>query len=240
MAVAAALVASVGVTGATVSRNGDPADSATVALGGHDRTARADRSGRDDATPATGSGTGSGAAVPKRGAGAGSGSGESGSGPAQAREAGRKRASTTSGQRTTTRKNATPRWVNPMPQGRVTSCYGLRWGRLHAGVDLAAPSGTPVRAAGAGRVRSAGANYGGYGISVLIEHDTGYLTHYAHLSSHSVRPGDRVSPGETIGREGSTGNSTGPHLHFEVHKGVWRNTIEPTDWLRERGIDVGC
>ncbi|HEX8631509.1 MAG TPA: M23 family metallopeptidase [Catenuloplanes sp.] len=111
---------------------------------------------------------------------------------------------------------------------------------MHAGVDLAAPSGTPVYAVGAGRVVSAGSNHSGYGISVVLDHGNGYLTHYAHLSSRAVRPGQRVVARQRIGAEGSTGDSTGPHLHFEVHRRVWRNTVEPTDWLRARGIDVGC
>lgn len=132
-----------------------------------------------------------------------------------------------------------PRWQNPMPSGHLTSCYGQRWGTLHAGIDIAAPSGTPVRAVGAGRVVSAGWNYGGYGISVMVDHGNGYLTHYAHLSAARVRPGQRVAAGTIIGREGSTGDSTGPHLHFEVHKGQWRQ-ISPAPWLRARGVRIGC
>lgn len=132
------------------------------------------------------------------------------------------------------------RVTDPMPAGAITSCFGPRWGRLHAGVDLAAAPGTPVVAAAAGTVVSAGANYGGYGISVVIQHPDGYLTHYAHLSAVSVKGEQRVTTGEQIGAEGSTGRSTGPHLHFEVHEGVWKNTVDPTAWLRKRGIDLGC
>ncbi len=132
-------------------------------------------------------------------------------------------------------------WVDPFPQGRTTSCYGQRWGRLHAGIDRAAAAGTPVRAVGAGRVVTAGANYGGYGISVLIDHGDGYLTHYAHLQAKAVSAGDRVEPGDVIGREGNTGHSTGPHLHFEVHRGSFQNPVNPTPWLRARGVAVaGC
>jgi murein DD-endopeptidase MepM/ murein hydrolase activator NlpD len=138
-------------------------------------------------------------------------------------------------------KKAAPKWVDPMPSGRTTSCYGQRWGRLHAGVDVAAPAGTPVRAVGAGRVIEAGTWAGGYGISVLVDHGDGYLTHYAHLRRRQVSVGDRVAVGQQLGEEGSTGNSTGPHLHFEVHKGTWRNTVEPTGWLRARGVTIpGC
>ncbi|GAA0795820.1 M23 family metallopeptidase [Spirilliplanes yamanashiensis] len=141
--------------------------------------------------------------------------------------------------RTTASPTPPPVWVNPMAQGSVTSCYGPRWGRLHAGVDLAAPSGTPIVAAGAGTVVQAGAWAGGYGISVLIDHGNGYLTHYGHMSVTVVEPGQVVHAGQQIGLEGSTGHSTGPHLHFEVHQGVWKNQIEPTAWLLAHGVDVG-
>jgi murein DD-endopeptidase MepM/ murein hydrolase activator NlpD len=127
-----------------------------------------------------------------------------------------------------------------MPGASTTSCFGQRWGRLHAGVDLATPHGTPIRAAGAGRVTDAGWLFGGYGISVVVDHGNGVLTHYAHASTLKVSPGDRVSPGETIALEGSTGNSTGPHLHFEVHRGLW-NQVNPAGWLRDRGVKInGC
>jgi murein DD-endopeptidase MepM/ murein hydrolase activator NlpD len=130
------------------------------------------------------------------------------------------------------------RWVHPMPEARVTSCFGQRWGRLHAGVDLAAPHGTPIRAAGGGTVALAGVE-GGYGNAVLIDHGNGYLTHYGHMSAITVTIGQQVAPGEQIGNEGSTGHSTGPHLHFEVHKGTYKNPIEPTGWMHEHGVDIG-
>ena len=137
---------------------------------------------------------------------------------------------------------AVPRdqWVDPLPTGGVTSCFGPRWGRLHAGVDLAAPHGTPIVAAGAGAVVTAGVE-GGYGNAVLIDHGNGYLTHYGHLSAITVQVGQRVSTGEHIGDEGSTGHSTGPHLHFEVHEGHYQNPVEPTAWMRAHGVDIsGC
>ena len=131
-------------------------------------------------------------------------------------------------------------WVNPMSSGAVTSCFGQRWGRLHAGVDLAAPHGTPVVAAGAGVVVRAGMA-DGYGNAVLIDHGNGYLTHYGHLSVIGVREGQRVSAGQPIGNEGSTGHSTGPHLHFEVHEGYYKNPVEPTAWLHGHGVELrGC
>jgi murein DD-endopeptidase MepM/ murein hydrolase activator NlpD len=132
-----------------------------------------------------------------------------------------------------------PVWVHPIKGAGLTSCYGNRWGVLHAGLDFAAPAGTPVRAAGAGQVVSAGWSYPGYGMSVLIRHSDGFLTHYAHLAKVSVRAGERVTAGRLIGREGSTGDSTGPHLHFEVHRGLWHQ-VDPAPWLRARGVRVSC
>jgi murein DD-endopeptidase MepM/ murein hydrolase activator NlpD len=132
------------------------------------------------------------------------------------------------------------RWVNPLPEASVTSCFGERWGRLHAGVDLAAPDGTPIRAAGAGVIVAAGPAEG-YGNAVLIDHGNGFLTHYGHMSAITVTVGQKVRAGQQIGNEGSTGHSTGPHLHFEVHAGQYKNPIEPTQWMHEHGVDIpGC
>ncbi|PWU43733.1 peptidase M23 [Micromonospora globispora] len=133
-----------------------------------------------------------------------------------------------------------PTWVIPMKGAEVTSCYGQRWGTLHAGIDFAMPAGTPIHAAAAGTVVKAGDAGDGYGNSVFIDHGNGYLTHYAHQSRLVVSVGDKVSVGEVIGYEGSTGDSTGPHLHFEVHKGQMWNQIDPAPFLRARGIDVPC
>jgi murein DD-endopeptidase MepM/ murein hydrolase activator NlpD len=134
----------------------------------------------------------------------------------------------------------TAAWVNPLPEGAVTSCFGQRWGRLHAGVDLATASGTPIRAAGTGTVVAAGPA-DGYGNAVLIDHGNGYLTHYGHMSEITATVGQKVRAGQQIGLEGSTGHSTGPHLHFEVHKGYYQNPIEPTRWMHKHGVDIpGC
>ncbi|RZT81027.1 murein DD-endopeptidase MepM/ murein hydrolase activator NlpD [Micromonospora violae] len=133
----------------------------------------------------------------------------------------------------------TPAWVDPMPGATVTSCYGQRWGTLHAGIDLALPSGTPIRAAAAGTVTKAGDASDGYGNSVFIDHGNGYLTHYAHQSRIAVTVGQAVKAGQVIGYEGATGDATGPHLHFEVHQGMW-NQIDPAPFMRARGVDLGC
>ncbi|BAL85933.1 putative M23-family secreted peptidase [Actinoplanes missouriensis 431] len=150
------------------------------------------------------------------------------------------RTATTSGSRSGSRSGSGGQWVHPMPSAGVTSCFGPRGGRLHAGVDLAAAHGTPIVAAGAGTVVSAGPA-GGYGNAVLIRHANGYLTHYGHMSEIQVAAGQRVTAGEQIGLEGSTGHSTGPHLHFEVHAGHYKNPIEPTAWMHAHGVDIsGC
>jgi murein DD-endopeptidase MepM/ murein hydrolase activator NlpD len=131
-------------------------------------------------------------------------------------------------------------WVNPLPGAPVTSCYGWRWGAMHKGVDLALASGTPIHAASAGTVQAAGWAFSGYGISVLISHGNGIYTHYAHQSRTIVSVGQHVTAGQVIGYEGATGNVTGPHLHFEVHVGLW-NQVEPTAWMRAHGVIItGC
>ena len=149
------------------------------------------------------------------------------------------RRKTATATRTTSAPPPRPAWVHPMPGATVTSCYGMRWGVLHAGIDLAMPAGTPIRAAGAGTVVEAGWVFDGYGISVVIDHGNGYLTHYAHQSETVVSVGQRVTAGQVIGYEGATGDATGPHLHFEVHQGMW-NQLDPAPWMRERGVDLGC
>jgi murein DD-endopeptidase MepM/ murein hydrolase activator NlpD len=132
-----------------------------------------------------------------------------------------------------------PAWVAPMANIPLSSCYGPRWGSMHRGLDFAGESGTPILAVGAGTVFGAGWLYGGYGQSVVIDHGNGYFTHYAHALATNVVVGQQVKAGDLIAWEGSTGDSTGPHLHFEVHQGLW-NQINPAQFLRERGVQVGC
>jgi murein DD-endopeptidase MepM/ murein hydrolase activator NlpD len=98
---------------------------------------------------------------------------------------------------------------------RITSYYGPRWGRIHEGLDFAAPMGSPIRAVSSGRVVYSGWATG-YGYVVIIEHQRGLRTLYAHNSKLLVSVGESVGKGEVISRSGNTGNSTGPHLHFEV------------------------
>jgi murein DD-endopeptidase MepM/ murein hydrolase activator NlpD len=99
--------------------------------------------------------------------------------------------------------------------GFVVSGFGMRWGRMHEGIDIAASSGTPIWAAAAGTVIHAGW-LGGYGNLVVVDHGNGLATAYAHASAILVSVGQHVGQGETIALVGTTGNSTGPHLHFEV------------------------
>jgi murein DD-endopeptidase MepM/ murein hydrolase activator NlpD len=132
-----------------------------------------------------------------------------------------------------------PAWVAPMVNIPLSSCYGQRWGAMHQGLDFAGESGTPILAVGAGTVFGAGWLYAGYGQSVVIDHGHGLFTHYAHASAINVVVGQQVNPADLIAWEGSSGNSTGPHLHFEVHQGLW-NQINPAQFLRERGVQIGC
>ena len=99
--------------------------------------------------------------------------------------------------------------------GTVVSGFGWRWGRMHEGIDISASSGTPIWAAAAGIVIHAGW-LGGYGNLVVVDHGNGLATAYAHASAILVGVGQQVSQGETLSLVGSTGNSSGPHLHFEV------------------------
>jgi len=99
--------------------------------------------------------------------------------------------------------------------GAVVSGFGWRWGRMHEGIDISASSGTPIWAAAAGTVIHAGW-LGGYGNLVVVDHGDGLATAYAHASAILVGVGQQVSQGETLSLVGSTGNSSGPHLHFEV------------------------
>src|SRR5262249_12251153 len=110
-----------------------------------------------------------------------------------------------------------PRWVRP-GTGVLTSTFGPRWGTFHYGIDLAAPYGSPIYAAGDGLVIEAGPA-SGFGNWVVIQHANGDVTVYGHMYKYLVRVGERVQAGQLIALVGSEGESTGPHLHFEVHLG---------------------
>ncbi|MEH7123473.1 M23 family metallopeptidase [Bacillus sp. JJ1773] len=117
-------------------------------------------------------------------------------------------------------------FIWPAVGGYVSSHVGNRWGRLHKGIDIARPSNRTIKAADNGVVVSAGYQ-GSFGNKIVIDHQNGYRTIYAHLSSISVSPGQVVSKGSKIGVMGSTGNSTGVHLHFELYKnGALQNPLK--------------
>ncbi len=112
--------------------------------------------------------------------------------------------------------------------GPVTSVFGMRWGRMHEGIDIAVGSGTPVRAAAAGTVIYAGW-FGGYGNLVVVDHGGGLSTAYAHNSSVASSVGQAVAAGEVVSYAGNTGNSSGPHVHFEVR--VNGSATDPLGYL---------
>lgn len=112
--------------------------------------------------------------------------------------------------------------------GPVSSPFGMRWGRLHAGVDIPVPVGTPVRASQTGRVIIAGPT-GGYGNYLCIAHGGSMSTCYAHNDSIGVSQGQSVKQGQIVARSGNTGNSTGPHMHFEVR--INGSPVDPMGYL---------
>ncbi|MCC0177888.1 peptidoglycan DD-metalloendopeptidase family protein [Waterburya agarophytonicola K14] len=118
-------------------------------------------------------------------------------------------------------------------QGVLTSGYGWRWGRLHKGIDIAAPVGTPVFAAAAGEVVSAGWNTGGYGYLIELQHLDGSITLYAHNNKILVNQGQKIRQGEQIAEMGNTGFSTGSHLHFEIHSKN-KSVVNPLALLSRR------
>jgi len=112
--------------------------------------------------------------------------------------------------------------------GGIVSPFGQRWGRLHAGIDMASPAGTPIRAAETGRVVIAGP-VGGYGNYVCIQHGGSFSTCYAHLSRFMTRKGAGVRQGQVIGLVGCTGHCFGDHLHFETRVGG--RPVDPQEFL---------
>ena len=114
--------------------------------------------------------------------------------------------------------------------GPVTSPYGPRWGTFHKGIDIGAGMGTPIAAAGSGTIFYSG-QMDGYGNVILLDHGNGIVTLYAHQSQLIATKGQYVNAGATIGLVGSTGNSTGPHLHFEVRTGSNGMAVDPMGYL---------
>lgn len=122
-------------------------------------------------------------------------------------------------------------FVWPIQGGRLSSYFGRRRGRPHEGVDVAASKGTPIHAAEAGRVIHSG-RYGAYGLAVIVKHAGAYRTIYAHASRLLVKKGAFVERGQKIAEVGSTGRSTGPHLHFEIRKS--ETPLDPLAYLPKK------
>lgn len=122
---------------------------------------------------------------------------------------------------------ATGSFQNPV-QGNLSSYYGARWGRTHKGIDITAPAGTPIYAADGGTVIYSDW-MSGYGYLIQIDHGNGYVTYYAHCSALYAKVGDKLAQGDMIAAVGSTGNSTGNHLHFEVRSGG--SVCNPLDYV---------
>ena len=118
-------------------------------------------------------------------------------------------------------------WSWPV-NGVKSSDYGWRNGDFHHGLDIATPTGSLIRAARAGKVTKTGW-LGVYGLAVMVDHGNGVQTLYAHNSKLLVKVGDQVVGGEGISLSGNTGNSTGPHLHFEIRANG--KTVDPEDYL---------
>lgn len=131
--------------------------------------------------------------------------------------------------------SGTGKYLRPT-SGPVTSEYGMRWGKLHDGIDIGAPEGTQIVATDSGRVISAGFNNGGFGNWTLIDHGSGLISGYAHQSRLAVAGGQSVNRGQVIGYVGNTGYSTGPHLHFQMGGGPGRFQ-NPRNWIPS--LDIG-
>jgi murein DD-endopeptidase MepM/ murein hydrolase activator NlpD len=127
------------------------------------------------------------------------------------------------------------RWVVPVAGYTLTSGFGWRWGKMHPAQDLAVPTGTPVHALSSGTVVFSGWSTEGYGYMVKIRYWDGTVSWMAHNSRLVVAVGDEVEPGQLVSYSGSTGNSTGPHVHLEIHPGDGA-AVAPRTWLADHGV----
>lgn len=129
------------------------------------------------------------------------------------------------------------RWVSPVAGYTLTSGYGMRWGKMHPAQDLACPVGSPVHALSSGTVVFAGWSNEGYGNLVKVRYWDGTVSWMAHNSRLLVSVGEDVAPGQRIAYSGSTGNSTGPHVHLEIHPEDG-GAVAPVRWLAKRGVNI--
>ncbi|MCK8437872.1 M23 family metallopeptidase [Streptomyces sp. D2-8] len=143
-------------------------------------------------------------------------------------------------------KKAKPSWVDPVKTYKLSASFaqnGGMWQSTHSGQDFAVPSGTQVVAAHGGTVVKAGGNGAGdgpaYGNAVVIKHGNGTYSQYAHLSKVTVKIGQIVKTGQEIAKSGNTGNSSGPHLHFEIRTTPnYGSAVDPVKFLRAKGVKV--
>ncbi len=126
-------------------------------------------------------------------------------------------------------------WLLPLRGYDFKSPYGMRWGKLHTGIDLVAPEGTPYTAIHGGTVTKAGW-FGGYGYAVIVQHTDGSEAIYGHSSAINVKEGQQVKAGDQLGLVGNTGHAYGSHLHLEIH--VNGQPLDPVPWLGDRGVDI--
>ncbi|TLQ44461.1 M23 family metallopeptidase [Streptomyces marianii] len=137
-------------------------------------------------------------------------------------------------------------WVKPVSGYTLTASFnqgGAMWSNKHSGQDFAVPVGTPVKAASGGVVVKAGPNGGGdgpaYGNAIVIKHGNGKYSQYAHLSKINVHVGQSVNAGKLIALSGNTGNSSGPHLHFEIRTTPnYGSALNPANFLRAQGVTI--
>ncbi|MDH6224987.1 M23 family metallopeptidase [Streptomyces sp. MJP52] len=144
------------------------------------------------------------------------------------------------------KKAVKPSWVDPVQHYKLSASFaqnGGMWAHKHSGQDFAVPTGTKVFAAHEGTVVKAGGWGAGdgpaYGNAVVIKHDNGTYSQYAHLSKVQVRVGEKVNTGEQIALSGNTGNSSGPHLHFEIRTTAnYGSAIDPAQFLASKGVKI--
>ncbi|MFE5771216.1 M23 family metallopeptidase [Streptomyces sp. NPDC056485] len=137
-------------------------------------------------------------------------------------------------------------WQKPVGSYTLSATFGkggTMWSHKHSGQDFACPVGTPVKAASAGTIVKAGPNGGGdgpaYGNAIVIKHANNTYSQYAHLSKIKVRIGQKVAKGSQIALSGNTGNSSGPHLHFEIRTTPnYGSAVNPVSFLRNAGVTV--
>ncbi|MBB3051566.1 murein DD-endopeptidase MepM/ murein hydrolase activator NlpD [Prauserella isguenensis] len=135
----------------------------------------------------------------------------------------------------TAQVSAAPGGAAKPAEGELTSTYGARWGTVHYGIDIANSIGTPIHSTLPGEVIDAG-TASGFGMWVRVQHSDGLVSVYGHIDQATVSVGQQVGAGEQIATMGNRGQSTGPHLHFEIHENG--NKIDPLPWLRSRGVDI--